>query len=68
MKKSTSKVKNKEKNSRKTKNRSNTEKKKIEAGKILECQECGMILVVDEVCGCEEYHPIICCGEEMLIK
>ncbi|MCX7945140.1 MAG: hypothetical protein N2746_11595 [Deltaproteobacteria bacterium] len=44
------------------------ETKKIKSGSTLECSECGMVLVVDNVCGCEEYHPVICCGEEMIIK
>jgi len=54
-------------------NRARTKSKRssredIRKGTIMECQECGMVVVVDEVCGCEEYHPIICCDEPMKIR
>jgi len=29
------------------------------------CNACGLIVTVDNVCGCVEECDIICCGEEM---
>jgi hypothetical protein len=29
------------------------------------CDVCGLAVVVDEVCGCEEVHEIICCEQPM---
>jgi hypothetical protein len=37
-------------------------------GDRYECRECGMIITVDETCGCVGFHPIICCEEEMTPK
>ncbi|MCX7958091.1 MAG: hypothetical protein N3B13_03510 [Deltaproteobacteria bacterium] len=66
MKKNT--VKKTKKVTAKSKGCYESESKKIKNGAVLECQECGMVLVVDELCGCEEYHPVVCCGSEMIIK
>jgi len=60
-------TKGKKERSIKVKNQ-RTKREEIKKGTIMECQECGMVVVVDEVCGCEEYHPIICCDEPMQIK
>jgi hypothetical protein len=32
------------------------------------CDVCGLSVVVDEVCGCEEVHEIICCEQPMKKK
>jgi len=61
-------VKKTKKTAKNNKSSVKKEKQSINSGTILECQECGMVVVVDELCGCEEYHPVICCGEEMIIK
>ena len=37
------------------------------AGSQLYCEECGIVLTVDEACDCGACD-IICCGEEMQIK
>jgi hypothetical protein len=29
------------------------------------CEVCGLSVIVDEVCGCEEVHEIICCEKPM---
>jgi hypothetical protein len=29
------------------------------------CSVCGLSVIVDEVCGCEEVHEIICCEKPM---
>lgn len=32
------------------------------------CEACGLVVSVDEECGCAEAHNIMCCGEEMEVK
>ena len=34
----------------------------------LACVVCGMEVTIDRVCGCEETHPIMCCGHAMTVK
>lgn len=34
----------------------------------LSCRVCGLIVTVDNVCGCVDYCDIVCCGEEMKSK
>jgi len=29
------------------------------------CESCGLVVLVDEECGCVQAHEIICCGESM---
>jgi hypothetical protein len=29
------------------------------------CEVCGLSVIIDEVCGCEEVHEIICCEQPM---
>jgi hypothetical protein len=38
---------------------------KTSKGDNYECEVCGLSVVVDEVCGCEEVHEIICCEKPM---
>ncbi len=40
-------------------------KKKLTKKQKLVCRECGLILIVDEVCGCVDYCDVICCDVEM---
>jgi hypothetical protein len=37
-------------------------------GDKLVCGVCGMAVTVDELCGCVEAHPIICCEQPMKKK
>ena len=37
----------------------------VKNGDRLVCDDCGLEMIVDEECGCEEVHPVICCGEPM---
>jgi len=37
---------------------------KVKKGELLSCQECGLILVVDEACGCA-VGEILCCEVPM---
>jgi hypothetical protein len=39
--------------------------KKIRRGSRYSCEVCGVVVSVDEVCGCAEAHDIICCGQAM---
>jgi hypothetical protein len=32
------------------------------------CEECGLIVSVDETCGSVDFYEIFCCGEPMAIK
>jgi hypothetical protein len=34
-------------------------------GPALECSVCGYRVVVDEVCGCETEHVLMCCNQPM---
>ena len=41
---------------------------KANPGDSLVCGVCGMSVTVDDVCGCIEAHPIICCEQPMKKK
>jgi len=43
-------------------------KGKSKKGQTLECGVCGLSVTVDEICGCAEEHPIICCMKPMRKK
>ena len=34
-------------------------------GGAYECRVCGYRLVVDNVCGCEDEHVMVCCDQPM---
>ena len=40
-------------------------KSSIEKGSRYVCETCGLVVRVDEVCGCVDVCDIICCGEQM---
>ena len=40
-------------------------KKKVNPGDRYSCEVCGLVVSVDEACGCVDACDIICCGEEM---
>ena len=42
-----------------------TAKKKVSKGDAYECGVCGMAVVVDEPCTCEDDFALMCCGEPM---
>ena len=47
----------------------NTKKSnKTKKGSRYICNACGLVLTVDEICGCVEACDIICCGKEMESK
>ncbi len=36
-------------------------------GEKYECPECGMVVIVEDVCGCDECD-VVCCGVPMELK
>ena len=40
-------------------------KKKMAKGVSYTCEVCGLVVSVDEVCGCVDVCDIICCGKPM---
>lgn len=42
--------------------------KGLKKGDRYECTVCGLVISVDELCGCTEAHEIICCGKAMKKK
>jgi hypothetical protein len=45
-----------------------TSKKKVKQGDRYSCEVCGIVVSVDEACGCVEPYNIICCGQQMARK
>jgi hypothetical protein len=42
--------------------------KGMKKGDKYRCSVCGMVVTVDNLCGCEDVCDIICCGEPMKAK
>ena len=40
-------------------------KKKVTTGESYACEVCGLVVSVDEVCGCVDVCDIVCCGQPM---
>lgn len=40
-------------------------KRKVARGDRYVCGACGFSVIVDDECGCEDVHEIICCGKPM---
>jgi len=40
-------------------------KKEVKKGDKYSCDVCGLVVSVDEACGCIDTCDIICCGEQM---
>jgi predicted RNA-binding protein with PUA domain len=45
-----------------------TAKKKVGKDDSYVCEACGLVVSVDEVCGCVDVCDIICCGQPMKRK
>jgi len=43
-------------------------KKKVKPGDQYSCKVCGLVVSVDEACGCVEPYHIVCCGQQMARK
>jgi hypothetical protein len=41
---------------------------KVSRGDRYSCGVCGMVVTVDEVCGCMDVCDIVCCGRQMAPK
>jgi hypothetical protein len=39
--------------------------KKTQKGERYTCRVCGLMVTVNEACGCGEAHELICCGKVM---
>ena len=48
--------------------KSAAKKSAIDKKPKLVCGVCGFAVTVDNECGCEEEHPLICCGKKMAKK
>lgn len=42
--------------------------RKLAKGDSLECNMCGLVITIDEDCGCAEEHMILCCDEPMAAR
>ena len=51
-----------------TKTVKKTSAKKIKKGDKYECSLCGIVVSVDETCGCMGTCDIVCCGKQMKSK
>jgi hypothetical protein len=43
-------------------------KKGMKKDDKLVCEQCGLIVTVDSICGCVDVCDLICCGKEMKAK
>jgi len=43
-------------------------KKGVKKGEAYKCYTCGLVVSVDEVCGCVDTCDIICCDKQMKPK
>ena len=41
---------------------------KVKAGDQYKCSVCGLVVSVDETCGCVKTCDILCCGSQMKKK
>ncbi len=53
---------------KKTTKKSGEKKTGVNKGSKYVCEECGMVVTVDEVCGCVDVCDLICCGKQMETK
>jgi hypothetical protein len=42
--------------------------KKVSKKERYACDTCGLVVSVDEACGCVDTCDIVCCGTEMQLK
>jgi hypothetical protein len=41
-------------------------KKSVQKGSKYVCKACGLVIVVDQVCGCSDVCDLICCEQVMV--
>jgi hypothetical protein len=42
--------------------------RKMRKGTKYTCRECGLVVTIDEVCGCVDFCDLMCCGKQMVRK
>jgi len=50
---------------KKTGKKSAKKKSGTSKGDKYSCNECGIVVTVDEACGCVDVCDLVCCGEPM---
>ncbi|HWR26494.1 MAG TPA: hypothetical protein VN316_01310 [candidate division Zixibacteria bacterium] len=53
---------------KKTVKKSGEKKIGAKKGAKFACSECGMVVTVDEACGCVDVCDLMCCGQQMEVK
>ncbi len=53
---------------KKTAKNSGTKKTGAKKGTKYACSTCGIVVTVDQACGCVDVCDLICCGEQMEVK
>ena len=53
---------------KKTEKKSVQKKSGTSKGSKYTCDECGIVVSVDEACGCVDVCDLVCCGEPMKQK
>ncbi len=53
---------------KKTEKKSSQKKSGTNKGSKYTCDECGIVVSVDEACGCVDACDLVCCGEPMKEK
>lgn len=53
---------------KKTVKKAVAKKTALKKGNKLQCRECGMVVTVDEICGCIDTCDLICCDTQMKPK
>ena len=53
---------------KKTTTKKTPAKKAVKKEQSYECEICGLVVTVDEACGCIETCDILCCGQPMKKK
>lgn len=43
-------------------------KKKTKKNDKLVCEQCGLVVSVDTICGCADACDLLCCGKEMKLR
>jgi hypothetical protein len=51
---------------KKTPTKKSPAKKGVQKGSKYACKACGLVIVVDQVCGCSDVCDLICCEEVMV--
>jgi hypothetical protein len=50
------------------KKQTKTKKTKTKKNKKLYCEKCGLVVTVDNECGCVDTCDLICCGQQLKEK